>query len=144
MEESDLKPPEGLFKKPLSMARSAFSKMILRAQQYDLVVKNRPCNQLHITDPLSCASQLESTSQADKSEVHFLVQIVKEKADEFKRETDSDPLLSKLKTVIVTGWPENRSEVEPELQDFWNFRDELCICDGRLMKSTRSIYKCSL
>ena len=144
MEESDLKPPEGLFKKPLSMARSAFSKMMLHAQQYDLVVKNRPCNQLHITDPLSCASQLESTSQADKSEVHFLVQIVKEKADEFKRETDSDPLLSKLKTVIVTGWPENRSEVEPELQDFWNFRDELCICDGRLMKSTRSIYKCSV
>ena len=46
--------------------------------------------------------------------------------------------------MIVTGWPENRSEVEPELQDFWNFRDELCICDGRLMKSTRSIYKCSV
>ena len=128
MEESDLKPLEGLFKR--------IQQMMLRAQQYDLVVKYRPCNQLHITDPLSCATQLESTSQADKFEVHFLVQIVKEMADEFKRETDSDPVLSKLKTVIVTGWPENRSEVEPELQDFWNFRDELCICDGLLMKST--------
>ena len=106
---------------------------MLRAQQYDLVVQYRPCNQLYITDPLSCATQLESTSQADKFEVHFLVQLVKEK---FKRETDSDPVLTKLKTVIVTGWPENRSEVEPELQDFWNFRDELCICDGLLMKST--------
>jgi len=118
--------------------------MMLRAQQYYLVVKYSPCYQLHITDPLSCASQLESTSQADKFEVHFLVQSVKEKADEFKRETDSDPVLSKLKTVTVTGWPENRSEVEPELQDFWNFTDELCICDRLSMKSTRSIYKCNL
>ena len=42
MEESDLKPPEGLFKKPLSMAGSAFSKMMLRAQQYDLVVQCSP------------------------------------------------------------------------------------------------------
>ena len=55
----------------------------------------------------------------------MLVQISKEKADEFKRETGSDPVLPKLKKVILTGWPENRSEVEPELQDYWNFRDEL-------------------
>ena len=74
--------------------------MMLHVQQYDLKVKYRPGDQLHITDPLSCASQLESTSQADGFEVHLLVQIKKEKADEFKGETDSDPVLSKLKNVI--------------------------------------------
>ena len=94
---------------------------------------------MHIADTLSRASQLESTSKADEFEVHLLVQISKEKADEFKRETDSDPVLSKLKKVILTGWPENWSEVEPELQDYWNFRDELCICDGLLMKGDRLI-----
>ena len=87
---------------------------------------------MHIADTLSRASQLESTLQADEFEVHLLVQMSKEKADEFKRETDSYPVLSKLKKVILTGWPENMSEVEPELQDYWNFRDELCICDGLL------------
>ena len=99
--------------------------MMLRVQQYDLIVKYRPGDQLYIADTLSRASQLESTSQAEEFEVHLLVQISKEKADEFKRETGSDPVLSKLKKVILTGWPENRSEVEPELQDYWNFRDEL-------------------
>ena len=123
--ESDHKPLESLFKKPLSMTPQRIQRMMLRVQQYDLIVKYRPGNQLHIADTLSRASQLESTSQAEEFEVHLLVQISKEKADEFKRETDSDPVLSKLKKVILTGWPENRSEVEPELQDYWNFRDEL-------------------
>ena len=85
---------------------------MLPVQQYNLIVKLRPGDQLHITDPLSCASQLE-----DDFEAHFLLQIAKEKADQFKRETDSDPVLSKLKNLILTGWPKNRSEVEPELQD---------------------------
>ena len=134
MVESDHKPLESLFKKPLSMAPQRIQRMMLRVQQYDLIVKYTPGDQLHVADTLSCASQSESTSQADEFEVHLLVQILKEKADEFKRETDSDPVLSKLKKVILTGWPENRSEVEPELQDYWNFRDKLCICDGLLMK----------
>ena len=82
--------------------------MMLRVQQYDLIDKYRPGDQLHIAGTLSRASQLESTSQAELFEVHLLVQISKEKADEFKRETDSDPVLSKLKKVILTGWPENR------------------------------------
>ena len=137
MVESDHKPLESLFKKPLSMAPQRIQRMMLRVQQYDLIVKYTPGDQLHVADTLSRASQSESTSQADEFEVHLLVQISKEKADEFKRETDSDPVLSKLKKVILTGWPENRSEVEPELQDYWNFRDELCICDGLLMKGDR-------
>lgn len=89
---------------------------------------------MHITDPLSCASQLE-----DDFEAHLLLQIAKEKANQFKRETDRDPVLSKLKNLILTGWPENRSEVEPELQDYWNLRDELCICDGLLMNGDHLI-----
>ena len=87
---------------------------------------------------------MESTSQADEFDVHLLVQISKEKADEFKRETGSDAVLPKLKKVILTGWPENRSEVEPELQGYWNFRDELCISDGLLMKVDRLITPYSL
>ena len=34
--------------------------------------------------------------------------------------------------------------MEPELQDYWNFRDDLCICDGLLMKGDRLITPYSL
>ena len=59
------------------------------------MVKYRPGDQLHIADTLSRASQMESTSQADEFEVHLLLGISKEKVDEFKRETDTHPVLWK-------------------------------------------------
>ena len=31
------------------------------------------------------------------------------------------------------------SEVDPDLQEYWNFRNELCICDGHLLKGDRLI-----
>ena len=46
----------------------------VRVQQYKLMVKYRPGDQLHIVDlTLSRASQMESTSQADEFEVHLLL-----------------------------------------------------------------------
>ena len=99
MVEADHKPLESLFKKTQSVwHRSAFSeheRMTLRTgiQQYKLMVKYRPGDQLHIADTLSRASQMESTSQADEFEVHLLLGISKEKVDEFKRETDTHSVL---------------------------------------------------
>ena len=118
--------------------------MMLRVQHYDLKVNYVPGNQLLIADTLSRASQSESTLSADEFEVHLLIQISKDKADEWKRETDSDPVLSRLREVVLNSWPENRAELAPELREYWNFRDELCIFDGLLMKGDRLITPSSL
>ena len=142
--ETDHKPLESLFKKPLSKAPQRIQRMMLRVQHYDLKVNYVPGNQLLIADTLSRASQSESTLSADEFEVHLLIQISKDKADEWKRETDSDPVLSRLREVVLNGWPENRAELAPELRECWNFRDELCICDGLLMKGDRLITPSSL
>ena len=142
--ETDHKPLESLFKKPLSKAPQRIQRMMLRVQHYDLKVNYVPGNQLLIADTLSRASQSESTLSADEFEVHLLIQISKDKADEWKRETDSDPVLSRLREVVLNGWPENRAELAPELREYWNFRDELCICDGLLMKGDRLITPSSL
>ena len=70
--ETDHKPLESLFKKPL--------------QHYDLKVNYVPGNHLLIADTLSRASHSESTLSTDEFEVHLLIQISKDKADEWKRE----------------------------------------------------------
>ena len=115
--ETDHKPLESLFKKPLSKALLRIQRMMLRLQHYDLKVNYVPGNQLPIADTLSRASQSESTLSADEFEVHLLIQISKDKADEWKRETDSDPVLSQLREVVLNGWPENRAELAPELRE---------------------------
>ena len=60
--ESDHKPLESLFKKPLCMAPQCIQRMMLRVQRYDLIVKYRPGDQLHIAVPLAV---LVSLSLAD-------------------------------------------------------------------------------
>ena len=69
--------------------------------QYDMIVRYKPAagDQFHIAHTLSCASQLESTSQADEFEVHFLLQISKEEVNEFK-DTITNPVLLQVKKVI--------------------------------------------
>ncbi|CAB4019844.1 Hypothetical predicted protein [Paramuricea clavata] len=76
---------------------------------------------------------------SEEFEVHLLVPISQEKPEEFKRELDRDPIMAKLKETVLLGWPDKISEVDPDLQEYWNFRDELCICDGHLLKCDRLI-----
>ena len=101
--ETDHKPLESLFKKPLSKAPQRIQRMMLRVQHYDLKINYVPGNQLLIADTLSRASQSESTLSADEFEVHLLIQISMDKADEWKRKTDSDPVLSRLREVVLNG-----------------------------------------
>ena len=143
--ETDHKPLESLFKKPLCKAPQRIQRMVLRVQHYDFTVKYSPGNTLYIADTLSRASQSGESEQGnDEFEVHLLVPISKENVEEFKKETESDVLLPKLKEVVLAGWPEKISEVEPDLQIYWNFREELCICDGLLLKGYRLITPSSL
>ena len=46
--------------------------------------------------------------------------------------------------MVLRGWPDKISDVNQDLQAYWNVRDELCICDGLLMKGDRLITPPSL
>ena len=51
-------------------------------------------------------------------------------------ETDKDPMMQALKHQIIKGWPHIRSECGKNLQDFWNYRDELSLLDGLVLKGS--------
>ena len=55
------------------------------------------------------------------------------------QETERDELLVALKNQIIKGWPDNRCDCPVFLRDFWNYRDELSILDGLVLKGTRII-----
>ena len=54
-------------------------------------------------------------------------------------ETAKDPELSALHKVISEGWPPKRSNVPDNLKDYWNYRDELTVENGILLKSHKFI-----
>ena len=54
--------------------------------------------------------------------------------DEIKQMTKVDKALVTLMTTIQHGWSNKISQVPKEIQEFWNFRDELCETDGLILK----------
>ena len=57
--------------------------------------------------------------------------------DEVLRETSKDKELQSLKHYISTGWPAKRSQILVFLHPYWNYRDELTVESGILMKNSK-------
>ena len=55
-----------------------------------------------------------------------------------------DPELEALKTVISTDWPAKRSSLQEFLHPYWNYKDELTIENGILMKNSKVLIQESL
>ena len=46
--------------------------------------------------------------------------------------------------VIMSGWPEKRSDCPAYLHAYWNYRDELPVADGLILKGKRIVIPESL
>ena len=140
--ETDHKPLESLFEKPLSSAPPRLQRTILKVRQHDLVVQYKAGKELYIADTLSRST---GSDPADDHEEHFEVHVIEnipvshEKVMLFQSETKNDPVLVKLKNTVLQGWPTNRKDLDSELTPYWNFRDEISIVDGLLLKGDRII-----
>ena len=60
----------------------------------------------------------------------------------FKKPTG--PELQALKHSISTGWPMKQSQIPTSLHPYWNFRDELMIESGILMKNSKVLIPVTL
>ena len=58
--------------------------------------------------------------------------------------TDKDAELQSLKQVISTGWPAKRSKLPQNLHAYWDYRDELTVESGILMKNSKVLIPDSL
>ena len=63
---------------------------------------------------------------------------------QIQEETAKDTTLSALRKVIMSGWPEKRSGCPAYLYAYWNYRDELTVADGLILKGTRIVIPESL
>ena len=59
-----------------------------------------------------------------------------EKCISLAAEMSKDETLVTLKNQIIKGWPPMRSECLKNLQDYWNYHDELRILDGLILMGT--------
>ena len=139
--ETDHKPLESIFLKPLSEAPPRLQRMLLRLQQYNLIVKYKKGKELYVADTLSRA-QLPVCEQMDEEIGINLVtnlNIQESSIERFRSHTQTDPVLQKLQATIMKGWPNEKSKVEPEILDYWFHRETLSCADGLVFKSNRLV-----
>ena len=139
--ETDHKPLESIFLKPLSEAPPRLQRMLLRLQQYNLIVKYKKGKELYVADTLSRA-QLPVCEQTDEEiGIHLVtnLNIQESSIERFRSHTQTDPVLQKLQATIMKGWPNEKSKVEPEILDYWFHRETLSCADGLVFKSNRLV-----
>ena len=138
---TDHKPLETLFKKSIDAVPARIQRMMLVLLKYpNMSVQFKPGTSLKIADTLSRDPQQTKWSQEINDlecQVHMVTSslpITEQKLEEFKKSTDADPTLQKLRCVIKEGWPKNHKYCPTELNEYWQHRDSLTVIDGLIYK----------
>ena len=139
--ESDHKPLESIQMKNLVSEPPRLQRMLLRLQPYDVTIRYRPGKQMHVADALSRLSSDKAMPIPDLNvQIHEVCpQFSNEYLQKIQEETLEDPELAALKEVVFKGWPNTIKELSPVLRPYWNYREELSIEDGLIMKRHRII-----
>lgn len=117
--ETDHKPLVSIFKKSLNDCPLRLQRLLLRVQKYDLRIGYTPGKCMHTADALSRGTDMSTklTKSAQEEDLKVYVDSVikslpikDRKLQMIREETQNDPKLQLLAEVIVTGFPETRTE----------------------------------
>ena len=155
--QSDHKPLEIILKKSLVLAPKRLQRMMLRLQKYDLEVVYKKGEQMYMADTLSRAylkeqgeeeAQEEVMTVCNRSEAEIEMEQVEsiknipisdERLGELKKATEEDPEMKVLLTTVQQGWPESKRETPAIIHGYFNYRDEIVVQNGLIIKADRVI-----
>ncbi|XP_054709030.1 uncharacterized protein K02A2.6-like [Uloborus diversus] len=139
---NDHKPLEAIRKKPLHKAPKRLQSMLLRAQRYNFDLVYKPGTQSLVSDTLSRAP-LNTTEQDNKKidivcSVHTLP-IKGTCLEKIQDESNKDEEILALKEMITKGWPEDKIDVPPNIRNYFDYRDEIGIQEGVVVRGERIV-----
>jgi len=140
---TDHKPLTSIVLKNLSKAPKRLQSMLLKIQDYNYSLDYKPGTSIPIADalsrgPLPNCEQVNVISNLENSPLtssRFL---------HIKNETEKDPVLIKLKKTIAEGWPNDKQQLDDSLRVYFNYRDEMTIEDGIVLRGERIVIPKSL
>lgn len=142
--ETDHKPLETIFKKPIQNTPMRLQRILWDVLQYSPSVKYVKGTQIPIADALSrdCESSEETNDIENGLEEYRILALftMSEKTREhFVDLTKGDLELQALREMLHQGWPDDPHKVPAELRKYENFREELSYDDGLLLKANKII-----
>jgi len=144
---TDHKPLVAIMHKPLSKAPRRLQSLILRTQKYDFNVTFQPGHSVVTADILSRSPLPNSDSQEPEiTTVNniSLSSINQTRLNDIRAATDNNEVLQILKQVILQGWPIHKSSVPSVITVYFDYRDELTVPDGILLRGERVVIPLSI
>ena len=148
--ETDHSPLEQIFKKNINEAPGRLQRLLLRCLLFDVNVQYKPGRSIPVADALSRVCHTRATHDteittkdtASQRSIHFISTPIDLTA--IKTSTAQDPTMNLLKNTIYNGWSPYRKQCPQELWEFWNFRCDLTLEDGLVLKGSRIIVPASM
>ena len=157
--ETDHKPLETIYRKPLQSTPKRLQRMLLRLQKYEINVVYKRGKQMYLADTLSRAyMDGTSASNGDISETihlqtelekelesidmvqHTPIPVTEQRLQEIKQATAQDPDMQQLIDIIVQGWPEAKHEITSHrVRQYYNVREDLVVQDGVIFRGQRIV-----
>ena len=138
--ESDHKPLESIFLKPLNSAPKRLQRMLLRLQKYSLIVAYKKGKEMFLADTLSRAYIPEINTchdfagELEKVDHRAFLPVSDERWQQIKHASVDDPVLQQLRAIIRRRWPESKSEVPECLYPYYDMRDVLTVQEELVFK----------
>lgn len=154
--ESDHKPLEQIYKKPLICAPKRLQRMLLAMQRYCYSITFVPGSKMYIADLLS-RLHMSDTEELQYEDVYCFreeklffqeleninpvdcLPISDERVETIRDETQKDVKLQKLTSIIINGWPDQAQQVQADVRAFFKHRQELSVIEGLVFKGHRIV-----
>ena len=140
---SDHKPLLSIVLKDLISALSRMQCMLLRLQKYGIGIVCHKGSKIIFTDHLSRNLHTKSSKELSKTSLNRLsiasidFNVSQVNLIEIQRLSKTDPLLIQVTKLIIKGWPDKQTNISEIAKPYWNYRDELNILDGVVLKGNR-------
>ena len=139
--DTDHKPLVSLLKNSLTSTSPRLSRILLLIIDYQLDVSYQPGTKMHLSDAL-IGLTIHNNSKANAipgldisvHDVEGFIEMSVLSLAKIKKATEADPDLKTLKQYIKDGFPEDKADCLESLQGYFNFREELAIIDGLILK----------
>ena len=139
--ESDQKPLGAIFRKHVASVPFHIARVLLRIQKYDAQIKYVSGKDIPVS---SYHSGVVQELYVSVHKVFLHLNASPARLGHIQEETAKDLTLSALREVIMSGWPEKRYDYHAYLNAHWNYRYELTVADGFILKRPRIIIPKSL
>ena len=143
--ETDHSPLELIFTKNINDSPSRLQRLLLKCLRFDAHVLYKQGRSIPVANALSRECHRKAghnpkhatEDSAPQRNIHFISTPIDLVA--VTSSTAQDLTLRLLKSTIFNGWPPYRKQYPQDLWGFWNFRCDLMLEDGLVLKGSRIV-----